>query len=29
MEGEPKAFFYAHTEGKGIILDSIAPWQDW
>lgn len=29
MDGEPKAFFYAHLEGKGIVLDSIAPWQGW
>jgi hypothetical protein len=29
MEGEPKAFFWAHRSGKGIELDEPAPWQDW
>lgn len=30
MEGEPKAFFYAHTdENKFLVIDDPAPWQNW
>lgn len=29
MNGEPKMFFYAHIKNKRIILDDVAPWQDW
>lgn len=30
MNGEKKQFFYAHTDkNKMLVLDEIAPWQDW
>jgi len=29
MDGEPKAFFYAHMEGTNLLLDGPAPWQEW
>ncbi len=33
MDGDPKAFFHAHTEGEGknkiVVIDKIAPWQKW
>lgn len=29
MEGEPKAFFWAHLKNKHITLEEPAPWQSW
>lgn len=29
MDGEPKGFFWATHDGKGVILEEHAPWQDW
>ena len=29
MKGQPKAFFHAHTNGKNVILDKPAPWENW
>lgn len=29
LRGEPKGYFYAVIEGKGLILIDKAPWQNW
>jgi hypothetical protein len=29
MDGQPKAFFYAHMEGTNLLIDGPAPWQEW
>ena len=29
MKGEPKAYFYADTRNKMLILTGKAPWQEW
>lgn len=29
MGDEPKGYFYAKFDGKGLILTEEAPWQDW
>jgi hypothetical protein len=29
LDGEPKGYFYAIIEGKGLILIDKAPWQNW
>lgn len=30
LDGQPKAFFYAHLDKDGgLVLDGKAPWQGW
>ena len=29
MDGGYKQYWFAHLEDKVIILDRVAPWQDW